>query len=353
MYLAVFLAAAVQMHSVTPALHMLNYFTTTSTQVLNVPEYWELAYVDGVQILHYDSNSRKIKVKQQWVSKISADDPDHWDNELVVSASNAQVSKDNLEIAKKRFNQTGGVHMFQVMYGCEWNDETGEVDGWEHIRYDGVDFLSFEAKTMTWIAAHPQAFMTKIKWDQIDGFNAHRKNILIEMCPFLLKKYVSNGKDFLTRTELPKVSLLQKTPSSGVTCHATGFYPSTSSLFWRKDGEEIHEDVEMGETLPNHDGTFQTSAHLKVEVTPATEGEYECVFQLAGVQEAIVTKLDARSILSNARIQKEQDKKKAVAIAVPLVVLTLMATVVAVFAKRFKTKQDEYAQASITPNSKA
>ncbi|XP_049607824.1 major histocompatibility complex class I-related gene protein-like [Syngnathus scovelli] len=154
---------------------------------------------------------------------------------------------------------------------------------------------------------------------------------------------MSNRRDFLTRTELPKVSLLQKTPSSPVTCHATGFYPRTSDLFWRKDGQEIHEDVGMGETLPNHYGNFQTSVDLKVEVTPDAEQEYKCIFQMAGVSEDIVIKLDAGSILSNARIQEEQDRKKAVAIAVPLVVLALvaMAVVVMVLAKRLKSKQGE------------
>ncbi|XP_037119976.1 H-2 class I histocompatibility antigen, K-Q alpha chain-like isoform X2 [Syngnathus acus] len=299
----------------------LNYFKTSS-QVAKLPEFLEAAYVDGVQIQQFDSNHRETKAKHDRVNKITEDKPHFW--EIVINIQNEQNMKDNIETAKKRFNQTGGVHMIQVISGCERDDETGEVDGWQHHRHDGEDVISFEAKTMTWIAAHPQAFIPKLKFDQIDGYNEARKNYYTEECPSDLKKHVSNGRDFLTRTELPKVSLLQKTPSSPVTCHATGFYPITSSLFWRKNGEEIHEDVEMGETPPNHDGTFQTSVELRVEVTPAAaEREYECVFQLAGVSEGIVIKLDAGSILSN----QEQDRKKAVAIAVPLVVLALVAVV--------------------------
>ncbi|KAM9777184.1 H-2 class I histocompatibility antigen, alpha chain-like [Syngnathus typhle] len=347
MNLLVFFVAAVQIYSVAPVIHTLNYFTTSS-QVAKLPEYLLVAYVDGVQIQQFDSNHRETKVKHDWVNKITEDDPHFWKRETEVNIGNEQIAKVNIEIAKKRFNQTGGVHMLQLMKGCEWDDETDEVNGWEHHRYDGEDFLSFEANTMTWIAAHPQAFSTKLKWDQIDGFNEARKNYYTEECPSDLKKHVSNGRDFLTRTELPKVSLLQKTPSSPVTCHATGFYPITSSLFWRKNGEEIHEDVEMGETLPNHDGTFQTSVDLKVEVTPAAEREYECVFQLAGVSEDIVIKLDAGSILTN---QEEQDWKKAVAIAIPLVVLALGAVAAAVLAKRLKSKQAKYSQASVSTDS--
>nr|XP_049594823.1 major histocompatibility complex class I-related gene protein isoform X7 [Syngnathus scovelli] len=343
---------AVQIYSVTPVIHTLNYFDTAS-QVAKLPEYWYAGYVDGVQIVHFDSNHRKAKAKQDWMDKITEDDPHYWERHTAFSIQNEQVFKVDIEILHKRFNQTGGVHMIQRMVGCEWNDETGEVDGWWHDSYDGEDFISFELKTMSWIAAHPQAFITKLKWDQDDGFNQYAKNYVTEECPLWLKKYVSNGRDFLTRTELPRVSLLQKTPSSPITCHATGFYPRTSDLFWRKDGEQIHEDVEMGETLPNHDGTFQTTADLKVELTPAAEGRYECVFKLDGVREEMVTKLYAKSILSNVRIQEEEDRKKAVAIAVPLGVLALVALVaVGVFlAKRPKSQQANYAPASSTSSS--
>ncbi|KAM7006174.1 BOLA class I histocompatibility antigen, alpha chain BL3-6-like [Tautogolabrus adspersus] len=68
-------------------------------------------------------------------------------------------------------------------------------------------------------------------------------------------------------------------------------------MFWRKDGEELDEDVDHGEILPNHDGPFQMSVDLEL---PSDDwGRYECVFQLSGVKEDIVTKLDKREIKTN------------------------------------------------------
>uniref|UniRef100_A0A3B3IFK8 Ig-like domain-containing protein n=1 Tax=Oryzias latipes TaxID=8090 RepID=A0A3B3IFK8_ORYLA len=88
--------------------------------------------------------------------------------------------------------------------------------------------------------------------------------------------------------ERPSVSFLQKTPSSPVCCHATGFYPDRADLFWRKDGEEIHEGVEKGQILPNHDGTFQMSSELNVSLIKHEDWRrYDCVFQLSGLTEDI------------------------------------------------------------------
>uniref|UniRef100_A0A4W6FMM6 Ig-like domain-containing protein n=1 Tax=Lates calcarifer TaxID=8187 RepID=A0A4W6FMM6_LATCA len=175
-----------------------------------------------------------------------------------------------------------GVHIIQQILDCEWDDETFEVDGYNQYGYDGEDFLAFDLKTETWIAANPQAKIIKQEWD---------KNQRL-----LFWKY------FLTNTYRPSVSLLQKTPSSPVSCHATGFYPDRAMMFWTKDGEELDEDVDRGEILPNHDGTFQMRADLKVSSIPSKDWRrYDCVFQLSGVKEDIITKLDKAEIRTNWR----------------------------------------------------
>lgn len=96
------------------------------------------------------------------------------------------------------------------------------------------------------------------------------------------------------------MSLLQRTPSSSVNCHATGFYPHGAMMFWRRNGEEIHEGVNHGEILPNHDGTFQMSVDLDLStVTPEEFRNYNCVFLLSGVNKVIITKLEKGMIRTN------------------------------------------------------
>ncbi|XP_062292063.1 major histocompatibility complex class I-related gene protein-like [Scomber scombrus] len=293
MKILVFLAL-LGLHSAAGVTHSLKYFYTGSSQVPNFPEFVTVGLVDDVQMIHYDSNTKKAEPKQDWMDTFSADNPQYLAGQTEGLKGTQPVFKGNIETLKQRFNQTGGVHVYQNMYGCEWDDETGEVNGFHQFGYDGEDFIVFDLKTLTWIAPKQQAVITKHKWDKDKAFNDYWSNYHSEICVDWLKKYVNYGRSSLMRTELPSThSLLQKTPSSPVSCFATGFYPDRVMMFWRKDGVELHEDVERGEILPNHDGSFQMSVKLDVSsIAPEDWRKYECVFQLSGVKDDIIINLD-------------------------------------------------------------
>uniref|UniRef100_A0A8C9XEK7 Ig-like domain-containing protein n=1 Tax=Sander lucioperca TaxID=283035 RepID=A0A8C9XEK7_SANLU len=185
------------------------------------------------------------------------------------------------------------------MFGCEWDDETEEVNGIRQDGYDGEDFIVFDLKTETWIAPKQQAVITKHKWDNNKAQIAQYKHYLTQICPEWLKKYLNYGRSSLLRTETHSqfTHIFSHSPSSPVSCHATGFYPDRAMMFWRKDGEELHEDVDLGEILPNHDGSFQMSADLDLSSVPAEDWRrYDCVFQLSGMEDDIFTKLDKNPV---------------------------------------------------------
>ncbi|KAF5889853.1 BOLA class I histocompatibility antigen, alpha chain BL3-7-like, partial [Clarias magur] len=87
----------------------------------------------------------------------------------------------------------------------------------------------------------------------------------------------------------PKVSVFQRhsCPSPEVVCHATGFFPKAVMITWQKDGEDVHEDVELRETLPNQDGSFQKRSILKVPAERLQKHTYTCVVQHSSLEKEL------------------------------------------------------------------
>ncbi|XP_036411208.1 class I histocompatibility antigen, F10 alpha chain-like [Megalops cyprinoides] len=262
--------------------HSLRYFYTATTGIPTFPEFVTVGLVDGEPISYYDSNIRREVPRQEWM----AEEADYWEEQTQASISSEQNFKANIGILKSRFNQTGGVHIVQFMYGCEWDDETGNREGFEQYAYDGEDLLSFDRNDMRWITPSPQGALTKSKWDSDRGLNEYTKNYLTQECIDWLKKYVGYGRSSLERKVPPEVSVFQK-GSSPVTCHATGFFPSGIVMSWQKNGEDLHEDVELGETLPNDDRTFQKTSRLGVKPEGWKKNTYTCIVQHSGLEEDV------------------------------------------------------------------
>uniref|UniRef100_A0A4W6G4E8 Immunoglobulin C1-set domain-containing protein n=1 Tax=Lates calcarifer TaxID=8187 RepID=A0A4W6G4E8_LATCA len=233
--------------------HSLKYFFTTASGIPDFPDFMAAVHVDDTLIGYCDSNSKTVEIKQDWVKT-------YLDNNTKVLEWHTRETSLLMTVSVS----VSGVHILQRINGCEWDEETEEVTGFMLFGYDGEDFISLDLKTLTWIALKPEADIIKQRWDAEEARNEHHENFLTVNCPELLKTSLAYKKSFQLRTALPSVSLLQKTPSSPVSCHATGFYPDRAMMFWRKDGEELHEDVDRGEILPNHDGTFQMRADLNI-----------------------------------------------------------------------------------------
>ncbi|CAL1616438.1 unnamed protein product [Knipowitschia caucasica] len=313
--------------------HSLMYFHTSSTDVTNFPEFVAVGYVNGLQITHYDSNTKRVVPKQKWMEKITEDDPQYWDRNTELHLNSEMVDKVNTEIVKQRLNQTEGSHMWQRMAGCEWNNETNEINGYDQYGFDGEDFIAFDLKTETFVTPRPEAVATKHKWERIgetDGW----KHYITHICVDYLKRHVRNGQSVLMRKELPLVSFLQKSPSAPVTCHATGFYPDKALLFWTIDGDELHDGVEFWEILPNNDDTFQMSTDIDLSSVPPEDwGRYQCVFRLLGKPD-MYFRLDPDKIRTNAK-----KHTGLIAAAVSVSVLALFAVVGFALYRWCKAKQ--------------
>ncbi|XP_060740000.1 BOLA class I histocompatibility antigen, alpha chain BL3-7-like isoform X2 [Tachysurus vachellii] len=285
------------LHLSSAVTHSLQYFYTAVTPGINFPEFSTVGQVDGQQFSYYDSNIRRKIPKTEWIQKVTADDPDYWNRNTQRCQVDQKNFKVNVATGMQRFNQTTGVHTVQMMYGCELDDD-GTVRGYNQLSYDGEDFLSLDLNTLTWTAAKPQAVITKNKLDNHPGMTVNHKNYLENECIEWLKKHVSYGRETLERKVHPTASLFQEEASSPeVVCHATGFFPKAVMIFWRKDGEDVHEDVDLRETLPNQDGSFQTRSILKVPAEELQKHNYTCVIQHSSLDKELVLNVSERQIL--------------------------------------------------------
>ena len=92
--------------SVSTVTHSLQYFYTASSGIPGLPEFVSLGMLDGVQIDYYDSKSRRVIPKQDWMDQ--AEGPEYWEEQRLESIDTEQFFKENIQILQQRFSQTGG-----------------------------------------------------------------------------------------------------------------------------------------------------------------------------------------------------------------------------------------------------
>ncbi|KAF7234773.1 H-2 class I histocompatibility antigen, K-K alpha chain [Varanus komodoensis] len=89
--------------------HSLRYFyTAVSEPGQGLPQFIAVGYVDDQPITHYDSNTRKDLPRVPWMGKVDADDPQYWQWNTQAARNSEQVFRENLVIAQKYYNQSGG-----------------------------------------------------------------------------------------------------------------------------------------------------------------------------------------------------------------------------------------------------
>lgn len=85
--------------------HSLTHFYTASSDIPNFPEFVFVGMVDGVQMVHYDSNIQKVVPEQDWMKQTDAEFCEKERENLFYSQ---QSFKAEVATLKQHFNQSGG-----------------------------------------------------------------------------------------------------------------------------------------------------------------------------------------------------------------------------------------------------
>ncbi|XP_067334644.1 major histocompatibility complex class I-related gene protein-like [Channa argus] len=321
-------------HVSSPVKHSLKILYTASSGIQNLPELVIVALVDDVQAGYCNSN-KTIEIHQEVWKKLFKDKPElmelctRWCFDIL-----PKLFKSTLDRIMQQFNQTEGFHILQYMESCESDEQTGNtylVEG----GYDGEDFISFDVTKRKWTSQKPEADVIKRELEADKDRIEETVYLITQTSSVWLKLALNYGESFLLRTVPPSVSLLQKSPSSPVSCHARGFYPDRATMFWRKDGQELHEDVDHGEILPNHDGTFQMRVDLNISsVKPEDWRRYDCVFQLSGVEDDSVITLDKAVIRTNWVPPSQVPAGAVIGVVVGLMLLSVCITGLFIWRKK-------------------
>ncbi|CAI5768671.1 H-2 class I histocompatibility antigen, Q9 alpha chain-like [Podarcis lilfordi] len=258
--------------------HSMRYFATAVSEPgQELPQFITVGYVDDQQFVQYDSDTKEYLPRVPWMRKVEKEDPQYWHRNTQIAQGNELRFRVDLQTLRNRYNQSGGIHIIQKMYGCELRSDGRKGGGYFQYSYDGRDFIAFDKETQTWTAAQTEAEASKRKLDPDLAQNQYQKAYLEEECIEWLQKYLDYGKETLLRTEAPVVKVTRKADYDGLetlVCQVHGFYPKEIEANWVKDGEVWQEGTLRGLVAPNSDGTYYLL--LSVQIDPEERERFRC-----------------------------------------------------------------------------
>ncbi|XP_028642224.1 H-2 class I histocompatibility antigen, D-B alpha chain-like isoform X2 [Grammomys surdaster] len=294
--LLLLLAAALAPTQTRAGSHSMRFFeTAVSRPGLGEPRFISVGYVDDTQFVCFDSDAENPRYEPR-VPWMEQEGPEYWERITQRAKSNEQTFRVSLRNVRGYYNQSeGGSHTLQLMSGCDVGSDGSLLRGYTQFAYDGRDFIALNEDLKTWTAADMAAQITQRKLEQA-GYAESRRAYLEGECVEWLRRYLELGKETLLRTDPPKAHVNHHPRSEGdvtVRCWALGFYPADITLTWQLNGEELTQDMELVQTRPSGDGTFQKWASVVVPL--GKEQDYTCHVYHEGLSQPLTLRWEPPS----------------------------------------------------------
>ncbi|XP_054567150.1 saoe class I histocompatibility antigen, A alpha chain-like isoform X8 [Eptesicus fuscus] len=273
--------------------HSMRYFSTAvSRPGRGEPRYLSVGFVDDTQFVRFDSDaaSGRMEPRAPWMQQpwVEREHPEYWEEETLEAKREAQRFRVKMQTLLGYYNQSeDGSHIFQRIRGCDVGPDGRLLRAYHQYAYDGRDYIAMNEDLTSWNAADAAAEITKRKWEASSALERKRSYLEGDCVKWLLI-HLDKGKETLLRADPPKAHVTHHPVSAHevtLRCWALGFYPADISLTWQRDGEDQTQDIELVETRPAGDGTFQKWA--AVGVPPGEEQRYTCHVQHEGLPEPL------------------------------------------------------------------
>ncbi|XP_032952580.1 H-2 class I histocompatibility antigen, Q8 alpha chain isoform X1 [Rhinolophus ferrumequinum] len=247
-------------------------------------DFLAVGYVDDEPFIRYDSHVGRAEPQALWMAPV---DTQYWEKETQKHRSWVEVQDTETWRLMSYYNQSGGTHSTQLMFGCDIGEDGDSSSFWQ-LGFDGQDHLTLDLETLSWVSAVPMAMRTKHWWESESCYAEYNKAYLESLCLTSLRRYLELGGQHLTCREPPKVQVTRQSTQDGgamLRCWALGFYPREISLSWWLGEDELALETEHVETRPSGDGTYQTWAAVRVPA--GQEARYTCHVQHSGLNHTL------------------------------------------------------------------
>ncbi|AEV80874.1 membrane protein S7 [Saimiriine betaherpesvirus 4] len=245
--------------------HFLTYQNTLVSNSSGKHYFFQVAYVDDVQIMTFNSTVMKSDLKQSVLEL-------EMDGNL---ETNTQRSKESMEmmIHLLRFLSTQQSknlesHTLQWVYGCGYDDK------FMRFGYDGVEIFRLGSEGKSWVSTCNESLWMKHILDEC--YPAKYTTTYFEStCLQWLRRHSSEVLILLmTKPHTKLIKEAISTNESRLRCWASSFYPAGINITWSKDEVDKINETQSVDTRPDGPGTFQKWS--AIVVPSGEEHKYVC-----------------------------------------------------------------------------
>uniref|UniRef100_A0A4X2KPA9 Ig-like domain-containing protein n=1 Tax=Vombatus ursinus TaxID=29139 RepID=A0A4X2KPA9_VOMUR len=248
-------------------------FTTVGTGS-SLLDHFMVDFLDDVQVFSYDKHNQQLMAKEDWISQALG-------AKFIAKTQQKLVDHEKSFLwFLKKLMQNETKHdvnrTVQVSVNCEI-ERNNRIGNEIQIAVDGQEFCLLDEEMGNWIALMPEAQSFKSILTRTLR-TIQRERYMQEYCIDTMKKILQHSH--IKKNMPPEVTVSHYEAMDGITtltCSATGFYPSSILLHWKKGKEIIVAGKESSSgTLPNADSTFYQQ--ITIELPPEDMGtNYDCV----------------------------------------------------------------------------